>query len=107
MIVRARQQVFLALFYPFYTLMPLAFWAMPVSAAIVADGDVPAITTGIDMSAQGCRSAPGDGTQGLLLVDGKRGSLRIYVANDIGYFPCRLHCTKTLSSGLWGSFSGR
>jgi hypothetical protein len=71
MIVGARQQVLLPLFYPFYTLMPLAFWTVTVATAIVGDVNAAALSTTVYMPSQGGGSALGNSTQGLLLMNRK------------------------------------
>jgi hypothetical protein len=54
MIVGAGQQFLLPLLYPLFPLVPLAFRAMPVTAAIVADMYYAALCTCVHMTAQ-CR----------------------------------------------------
>ena len=107
MIVATGQQIILAFFDPLHPLVTLALGAVPVAAAIIADSDAAAITTSIYMPTQCRRSALGEGTQGLLLVNRKRRTIGGHLPKHIGYFPPRLHCVKTLSRGLCGSFSGR
>jgi hypothetical protein len=107
MIIGARQQVLLPLFYPFYTLMPLAPGTMTIPAAIGGDVNAAANITAVYMPTQGRCSTLSDSTQGLLLVDGKRSITDSGPAQHIGYFPPLLHCVKTLSNGLVGSRSGR
>jgi hypothetical protein len=69
--ISAGQKVCLPLLYPLFSFMSLTFWAMPVSATIIADADVAAAITCIYMSAQSRRAAVFEGTQGLLPVHSK------------------------------------
>ena len=58
-----RKQVQLSLLYPFFPLLPLALWTMPVSATVVTDADLSARGTGVYMSTHGSSSAPHDSAQ--------------------------------------------
>jgi hypothetical protein len=63
-----RQQLVFDLFYPAFSLGVLAFGAMTVSAGVVADAQVPASITLIDMSTHCSGSAVSDRSQVSLYV---------------------------------------
>ncbi len=56
-----RQAFLQAGFYPSFTLCTLAFGAVPVAAAIVADADMSATVAGINVSTHCSRTAVGNG----------------------------------------------
>ena len=55
--IRYRQELAVPCLYPVFAVSALAFWTVPVTAAVVADADVPTFITGIDMTTQSYRPA--------------------------------------------------
>lgn len=71
MVIRAGQQISLPVLYPFFPFMPLAFWTMAVTAAVIADAHGTAVGARVYMATQCCCTALLQRTQCFLLMDGK------------------------------------
>jgi hypothetical protein len=72
MIIGAGQQVCHPVVYPLFALMPLAFRAVTITAAIIADAEVTTAIAHIYMPAQCCCAALFNSPERLLLMNAKR-----------------------------------